>query len=135
MFVKLAHNIPSQRPREDQMERHELTNTPQFGVAQKSATNLYLDARSNILLQTACAEVSNPNSTGSSLKTCIILDLGSQRRYVTHRLSEALQLQKIPSENLLVKTFGSSSEQFWVCDVVQVCLPPTWLIVPQVMKV
>ena len=104
------------------MERHKLTNTPQFGVAQKSATNLYLNARSNILLQTACAEVSNPNSTGSSLKTRIILDLGSQRSYVTCRLSETLQLQKIRSENLLVKTFGSSSKQFRVCDVVQVCL-------------
>lgn len=45
-----------------------------------------------------------------------------QRSYITWRLSGALQLQKIRSEHLLVKTFRSASEQFRVCDVVQVAL-------------
>ena len=88
----------------------------------QAATNLYLSTRGNILLQTACSEVSNSKSSGPSGKTCIILDLGNQRSYITRRLSGALQLQKIRSENLLVKTCGSASEQFRVCDVVEVAL-------------
>ena len=42
--------------------------------------------------------------------------------YITRRLSGALQLQKIRSEHFLVKNFGPASEQFRVCDVVQVVL-------------
>ena len=72
----------------------------------------------SVLLQTACSEI----SSCPSVKTRVILDLGSQRSYITRRLKGALQLQKIRSENLLIKTFGSASEQFWVSDVVQVAL-------------
>ena len=74
----------------------------------QAKTNLYLSTRGNILRQTACSEV----SSCPSVKTRVILDLGSQRNYITRRLSGALQLQKIRSENLLIKTFGSASEQF-----------------------
>ena len=42
--------------------------------------------------------------------------------YITRRLSGALQLQKVRSEHFLVENFGSASEQFRVCDVVQVAL-------------
>ena len=88
----------------------------------KNATSLYLDAKSEILLQTACAEVSGPHTDGTPVTTRIILDLGSQKSYITNKLRDKLNLQKIGSENLLVKTFGSASEQFKVCGVVQVCV-------------
>ena len=104
----------------EKSEERETQETTQ--VPNKNATSLYLDAKSEILLQTACAEVSGPHTDGTPVTTRIILDLGSQKSYITNKLRNRLNLQKIESENLLVKTFGSASEQFKVCDVVQVCV-------------
>ena len=66
-----------------------------------------------ILLQTAKAIVYNasqPEST-SSLEVRAILDLGSQRSNVTVHVQEALNMRKVRSESMIIKTFGSEGEK------------------------
>ena len=61
----------------EKSEERETQETNQ--VPNKNATSLYLDAKSEILLQTACAEVSGPHTDSTPVTTRIILDLGSQK--------------------------------------------------------
>ena len=74
-----------------------------------------------ILLQTARAVVYDANQPRStpSLEVRAILDLGSQRSYVTARVREALDMRKVRSESMIIKTFGSDEEDKRTCDVVE----------------
>ena len=74
-----------------------------------------------ILLQTARAVVYDANQPRStlSLEVRAILDLGSQRSYVTARVCEALDMRKVRSESMIIKTFGSDKEDRRTCDVVE----------------
>ena len=74
-----------------------------------------------ILLQTARAVVYDANQPRSilSLEVRAILDLGSQRSYVTARVREAIDMRKVRSESMIIKTFGSDKEDKRTCDVVE----------------
>jgi len=60
-----------------------------------------------VLMQTATVTVKNRKHSSSAL-VCLILDLGSQRSYVTEKLANELKLTLDQSEKLSVVTFGSS---------------------------
>ena len=67
-------------------------------------TTALVGSQTLIFLQTARVKVCATNRAGHSptLEVRAILDLGSQRSYITARAREALQ-----SENMIIKTFGS----------------------------
>ena len=92
------------------------------GAVQVPVTSsMCVNSPTPILLQTAKAivyDASQPEST-SSLEVRAILDLGSQRSYVTVRVQEALNMRKVRSESMIIKTFGSERENRRICDIVE----------------
>lgn len=92
------------------------------GDRRTSTNNLYTDAQTPVLLQTAMMELHNPEVASGRVTVRGVLDSGSQRTYITDRVSEALNLSAIRSESLLVKTFGSPQGLEMSCEVVELGL-------------
>lgn len=86
---------------------------------------MYTTAKTGILLQTAHASVSNPNAGEQSKNVRLILDLGSQKSYITENLRRELNLPSVSTETLVVKTFGNTTETARTCDIVQTCIRGT----------
>ena len=86
-----------------------------------TSASLYVNCHTPILLQTAKAIVCDASVEGTApnLKVKAILDLGSQRSYVTARVREALKLRKLRSEFMIIKTFGSDKGDHRACDIVE----------------
>ncbi|XP_071136486.1 uncharacterized protein [Mytilus edulis] len=59
-----------------------------------------------VLMQTATAEIANPNYTKKE-KTRILFDSGSQRTYISQRLASKLGLKSYHEEEIRLMTFGS----------------------------
>ena len=79
----------------------------------------FIDQNKSILLQIAQADVFHIE-TKSSVKTQILFDTGSQRCYVNEKVCKHLNLQTIPTEKTLIKTFGQINDfKMQVLDVVQ----------------
>ena len=57
--------------------------------------------------------------TAPKLELRVILDLGSQRSYVTARVQETI---KVRSESMVIKTFGSDKSDHRTCDIVELKL-------------
>ena len=74
-----------------------------------------------ILLQSALADVCNPDEKNSS-KTCALFDGGSHRTYITTELRDKLKLVTIRQERLIVNTFASREGRLQTLNVVQVCI-------------
>ena len=81
-------------------------------------TTALVGSHTPILLQTAKVTVCG-TSSGSTLEVRAILDSGSQRSYITTRVRERLQLRMVRSENMSIKSFGSTTEDQQVRDVVK----------------
>ena len=81
-------------------------------------TSLFVALGTTVLLQTATAVFRNPEKPDVSLSARAILDLGSQRSYITRRAASALTL--IPSEvhEMSVFAFGSSCQVLSDCELV-----------------
>ena len=73
-----------------------------------------------ILVQTAQAKVYSPVESALSAKIRVLLDLGSQRSYITKKLAESLALACLGKETVLIKTFGDQTGKLVTCDIVQV---------------
>ena len=73
-----------------------------------------------ILVQTAQAKVYSPADSGLSAKVRVLLDLGSQRSYITKKLAKSLALACLGKETVLIKTFGDQTGKLVTCDIVQV---------------
>lgn len=86
------------------------------------ATNLYTSASVGVLLQTARAEVFNPEQPHSCMTMRMILDSGSQRSYITCKARDALLLPTVNQRRLVIKTFGSSQEGEHCCDTVRIAV-------------
>ena len=84
-----------------------------------STNNMYIDAQTPILLQTAKMQLFNPSSPVQHLIARAVMDSGSQRTYVTNRLREQLNLRVMRRESLRIKTFGSTEPQDVSCDVIE----------------
>ncbi|CAB3979174.1 PREDICTED: uncharacterized protein LOC107346460, partial [Paramuricea clavata] len=92
---------------------------PVDGAKETTATYVFTEAKTSVLLQTAIATVINSEDPEKSIQARIIFDSGSQRSYVTHRIKESLNLPTIKKETLMIKTFGSSVGQLQTQDLVQ----------------
>ena len=52
------------------------------------------------------------------MKARVILDSGSQRSYITNRLTDELSFTVECQETMLIKTFGSQDEKLQTCNAV-----------------
>ena len=71
---------------------------------------MLIDAKTDVLLQTADCIISNPRET-KTLKKKILLDPGSQKTYLSHAVKDYLKLDVITKQNVAIKTFGSTNGQ------------------------
>ena len=78
--------------------------------------------KTSVLLQTARAVVSRPNDPSHSVNVRLILDGGSQRSYILKRLRDTLTPKILNLERLVIKTFGSDTEELQECEVAQICV-------------
>ena len=73
-----------------------------------------------VLLQTARTTVYNLGNPANSKEVRIILDIGSQKSYVTESGKEHLSLVPVGTETMIIKTFGVENQYRQVCDIVKV---------------
>ena len=108
-------------PSQPHVHVHEDTHS---GASPQNHTNtMYVDAHTQVLLQTAVLQLLNPTvSPSTQVQVRAILDSGSQRTYVTSRTREALQLATKWTERLSIKTFGSAEGHDTECAVVELDL-------------
>ena len=90
--------------------------------APHDTTNLHINSQTPILLQTAQVVIQKPNKGHVKTPARAILDLGSQRTYVTEGLRGTLGLLTLSQEVIAFKTFGSNEQHVRECDVVEVGL-------------
>ena len=70
-----------------------------------------------VLLQTAIATIKNPGNPEITGNARIIFDSGSQRSFVTNRLKDSLKLPIVGRESMIIKAFGSDSNDVQICDL------------------
>ena len=83
--------------------------------------SMYVSTRTPVLLQTARAQVFQPDKPSNTMDVRIILDSGSQRSYVENRVRETLELPTEQVETIAIKTFASK-ERIQVCDVIKLAI-------------
>ncbi len=81
----------------------EETNEPN-----KCQENALISSGECVLMQTAKAEIKNPNSS-SSAEVRLLLDSGSQRTYITENLADRLNLKKMGEQEIRLATFGTET--------------------------
>jgi len=96
-------------------------NAPPFPPKQRT-TSLYISSNKTVLLQTALITICNPNQPTVTQHVCAILDLGSQRSYISQRTAESLGLQPEEVRKMVVFTFGSTEKTIQNCELVHVIL-------------
>ena len=72
----------------------------------------------SVLLQTARALIYNPQAPGSRMELRILLDVGSQRSYMTERARRMLNIAPDGEQQLSVAAFGSARGTPKVCPIV-----------------
>ena len=75
-----------------------------------------------VLLKTVRTVIHHLQVPTCSVPVSMILDTSSQRSYLVLSVKEALSLDSQCTENMLIKTFGSSVECWRSCDVVGVAV-------------
>ena len=83
----------------------------------KTTTGLYVNLHKFILLQTAVCIVSSTNSANTGIKLHIMFDEGSQQSYLSQQARDALNLNTVTKERLLINAFGAKEEGFKTCDL------------------
>ena len=118
--VSLCEGVkPKENPINPNQDQHP---SPQDNQTPPSANvHVCVNSNTSVLLQTASAMVGNPNSSQQQKsKSRIVFDSCSQKSYISNRLRNALGLQPVRKQSLLVKTFGNDSPKLMSCDLVQV---------------
>ena len=87
----------------------------------QSTTNMHVNAKNSVLLQTARVQVKPPQKQQSSTVR-LVFDSGSQKSYITKEVKDALDLPVVGKDKLLIKTFGDTSPKITTCEIVQVGL-------------
>ena len=64
--------------------------------------------------------MSSTNSANTGIKLDIIFDQGSQHSYLSQRARDALNLNTVTKERLLINAFGAKEEEFKICDKVEI---------------
>ena len=86
---------------------------------QDTHVNMFVDAQSSILLQTARATIYNPKDPSKTSQARLIFDSGSQRSYITFAMRDKLNLPTVRKDTLKINAFGSKGEDITSCDMVQ----------------
>ena len=81
---------------------------------------LLVNARGQVLLQTARVRLFNPDNPRRSVEVKAILDTGSQQSYTTEKAKDALLLDCHGKRAMSVVTFGASDKKTQIYDVVKV---------------
>ena len=103
-------------------------------------SSMCVNSRTPVLLQTAKTVVCDVRRPQKTQGARVILDSGSQRSYVTSSLQQLLSLEKVGSERMVIKTFGSEVEDVRSYDVVRLgvltregnCMEITAVVVPHI---
>ena len=85
----------------------------------KSAS-LFTDNCSSILLQTATATCFNLDNSSVRGNLRLAFDSGSQRSYITERVSDKLALSPVGSSTMRITAFGSSKGKGQTCRIVKI---------------
>ena len=96
-------------------------NAPPFPPKQKT-TSLYVSSNKTVLLQTAVTTICNPNQPTVNQRVRAVLDLGSQRSYISQRAAKSLGLQPEEVHKMAVFTFGSTERTIQNCELVRITL-------------
>ena len=89
---------------------------------------MYVNTKIPVLLQTACIRVRAPGQKTPVIDTRILLDRGSQRSYVTCKLSDKLGLKEERKETLLMKMFAADKGKVQVCSAAKSqCDDKSWI--------
>ena len=96
-------------------------NAPSFPPQQKTMS-LYVSTNKTVLLQTALTTICNPNRPTVTRHVRAILDLGSQRSYISQRAAKSLHLQPEEVRKMAVFTFGSTEKTINNCEIVRATL-------------
>ena len=86
---------------------------------QDTHVNMFVNAQSSILLQTARATIYNPKYPSKTSQARLIFDSGSQRSYITFAMRGKLNLPTVRKDTLKINAFGSKGEDITSCDMVQ----------------
>lgn len=92
-----------------------------FATAPPTSTSLYVSANKSVFLQTAQAEIYNPFDPQLFMTVRVILDSGSQRSYVNHKVRDMLHLKPEALQQLSIATFGAGRENR-LCETVRVAM-------------
>ena len=101
-----------------------LNNTSDQSISHETnqTTNMLIDSKNSILIQTARANVKKPGSDQPGANSRIIFDSCSQRSYITEELQRTLHFPVAGQDTLLIKTFGEVSAKLQRCDIGQVAV-------------
>ena len=72
--------------------------------------SMLVDAKTDVLLQTADCILSNESET-KGLKVKVLLDPGSQKMYLSDTVRVLLQLDTISKQHVQIKAFGETKGQ------------------------
>ena len=64
--------------------------------------------------------MSGTNSANTGIKLHIIFDQGSQHSYLSQQVRDALNLNTVTKEGLLINAFSANEEEFKICDKVEI---------------
>ena len=84
-------------------------------------TNLSVKENTSVLLRTAVVRLANENDS-KSVKVRVLFDSGSQKSYVTQRIADCLELQKVTSESINVLVFGKSNSVSKNVNIFSLCI-------------
>ena len=84
--------------------------------------NCFISSENSVLLQSARAVITDPNNPSLEVNVRVFLDSCSQRSYISQRLRDVLKLPTVRTDQLMIKTFGSESEQLTDCDLTTICM-------------
>ena len=85
-----------------------------------TTVSMYIDSNKTVLLQTAHTCIYNVNMPELSMEIQAVLDVGSQRSYITERAKKALQLKPEDKQRMFIMTFGAKEGKELTCKVVQI---------------
>ena len=97
-------------------------NAPPFPPKQKTRLCLSVSSNKTVLLQTALTTICNPNQQTVTQRVRAVLDLGSQRSYISQQAAKSLGLQPDEVRQMAVFTFGSTEKTIQNCELVRVTL-------------
>ena len=92
-----------------------------FATVPPTSTSLYVSANKSVFLQTAQAEIYNPFDPQLFVTVHVILDSGSQRSYINHKVKDALHLKPETLQQLPIATFGAGKENR-LCETVRIAM-------------